>query len=86
MGCRERLLDPRRSVAEKSNSVDLVTETDVRCEQLVAARIRAAFPDHALIGEESAEGEGGARWKCGAAGKNFVFVGRVRIAVVSNVV
>ena len=39
--------------------VDLVTETDVRCEQLVAARIRAAFPEHALIGEESAEDAGG---------------------------
>jgi len=37
-------------------TVDLVTEADKGAEVLIAGRIRAAFPDHRLIGEEGARG------------------------------
>ncbi len=37
-------------------TVDLVTEADKGAEALIAGRIRAAFPDHRLIGEEGARG------------------------------
>jgi hypothetical protein len=32
--------------------VDLVTETDKKCEEIVFSSIREAFPDHKFIGEE----------------------------------
>merc|ERR1712224_984759 len=34
-------------------SVDLVTETDQRCEDLIIRLIKDHFPTHAIIGEES---------------------------------
>jgi len=37
--------------------VDLVTEADVRSERLITARLREAFPDHQITGEELGEGE-----------------------------
>jgi myo-inositol-1(or 4)-monophosphatase len=37
-------------------TVDLVTEADKGAEALIAARLRAAFPDHRLLGEEGARG------------------------------
>jgi len=37
----------------KSNSVDLVTEADVACEQLITRMIQEDFPNHRIIGEES---------------------------------
>ena len=36
--------------------VDLVTETDKRSEAAIVARIRKAFPDHAIVAEEGSEG------------------------------
>lgn len=36
----------------KRSGVDLVSEADTRSEQAIAAVIRAAFPDHAILGEE----------------------------------
>src|SRR5690606_6102235 len=36
---------------------DLVTEVDEAAERLILARLRAAFPDDAVLAEESAEGE-----------------------------
>jgi myo-inositol-1(or 4)-monophosphatase len=52
---------------EKKGRIDLVTEFDRRSEALLLARIRARFPDHAILAEES--GAGGAsharvRWVC----------------------
>jgi len=38
----------------KKNIVDLVTETDVKVEKMVYDAIKAAYPTHAFIGEESA--------------------------------
>jgi len=37
-------------------TVDLVTEADKGAEALIAERLRAAFPDHRLLGEEGARG------------------------------
>lgn len=36
----------------KKGAIDLVTEADRESEALIAARIRAAFPDHRLLAEE----------------------------------
>ncbi|KAJ3723585.1 hypothetical protein DFJ43DRAFT_1091668 [Lentinula guzmanii] len=41
------------NVDEKKNSVDLVTEYDVRVEELVKKEITATYPDFKFIGEES---------------------------------
>ena len=35
-----------------AGAVDLVTETDKKCEELVLGTIRKNFPDHNFIGEE----------------------------------
>jgi myo-inositol-1(or 4)-monophosphatase len=37
--------------------LDLVTEADKAAEQLIASRLRAAFPDHDLLGEEGSRSE-----------------------------
>lgn len=42
----------RGGAIQKKGVVDLVTETDLRVEALVRARLSEAFPDHDLIGEE----------------------------------
>ncbi|WFD29804.1 inositol-phosphate phosphatase [Malassezia sp. CBS 17886] len=38
---------------EKKNTADLVTETDQNTEKLVCEAIKAKYPDHKFIGEES---------------------------------
>ncbi|HVB98607.1 MAG TPA: inositol monophosphatase family protein [Candidatus Dormibacteraeota bacterium] len=46
--------------------VDLVTQADVRSERLITARLRAAFPDHRIVGEElgeTVEAEGASRYR-----------------------
>ena len=40
-------------------TVDLVTDADRRSEAMIAGRVRAAFPDHRLLGEEGARGAEG---------------------------
>jgi myo-inositol-1(or 4)-monophosphatase len=42
--------------ATKSSPVDLVTAADVAADALIGAAIRAAFPQHAIFSEESAQG------------------------------
>eukprot|EP00793_Prasinoderma_coloniale_P005671 PRCOL_00004145-RA len=37
---------------EHKGDVDLVTETDKACEELILGRLRAEFPSHCFIGEE----------------------------------
>ncbi len=44
----------------RKGPVDLVTEYDLRSEELVRARLERAFPDHAVVGEESAQAGAGA--------------------------
>lgn len=41
-------------VRSKSSAIDLVTQVDVQCEQLINQILRTAFPGHTMIGEESA--------------------------------
>jgi len=51
-GSKEILSSPQ-GVNEKKNSVDLVTEWDLRVERLVQDDIRAKYPEFKFIGEES---------------------------------
>lgn len=51
---RERLTQPRD--VQFKGTVDLVTDADRASEALIAGRIREAFPDHRLLGEEGARG------------------------------
>ncbi|TRM61669.1 hypothetical protein BD626DRAFT_405691, partial [Schizophyllum amplum] len=44
---------PASDISEKKNSVDLVTEYDVRVEELVKKEIAAKYPDFDFLGEES---------------------------------
>lgn len=47
-----------KEIETKSSAVDFVTQYDVAAEQLIARRLRVAFPDHGLVGEEgTAEGD-----------------------------
>jgi inositol-phosphate phosphatase/L-galactose 1-phosphate phosphatase len=46
----------------KSAHTDLVTETDQRCEEMIVAILREAFPSHEIIGEEDV-GAGGAGYE-----------------------
>ncbi|MDQ3809829.1 MAG: inositol monophosphatase [Chloroflexota bacterium] len=60
---RERI-DSIGEIRHKS-AVDIVTDVDVQSEQLVCSRLRQAFPDHAIIGEEGGArlgGESSTRW------------------------
>lgn len=46
------------------SGVDLVTEADRTSEKLIVERLRSAFPDHGIVGEEGARtaGAGNYRW------------------------
>lgn len=55
---RQAASEPQR--VEHKGAVDLVTETDRAVEALITERLRAAFPDHVVVGEE-ASAAGGAR-------------------------
>jgi myo-inositol-1(or 4)-monophosphatase len=60
---RRELLGARR-VAYKDGPTNLVTEMDARAEALILERLRAAFPDDAVLGEEGGASSGGSgrRW------------------------
>ena len=48
---------------DRKGAVDLVTEYDVRCEEVLLEGIRGAYPDDAVLAEESgASGSGEVRW------------------------
>jgi myo-inositol-1(or 4)-monophosphatase len=64
---RERLTQPRD--VQFKGTVDLVTDADRASEALIANRIREAFPDHRLIGEEGARGADGSDEPRAAAGE-----------------
>jgi myo-inositol-1(or 4)-monophosphatase len=59
---RSRFGNVRRVDAKGPN--DLVTDADIASESEIIATIRASFPDHAIIAEESGrrEGNSGYRW------------------------
>ncbi len=56
----------RRLEISKKGDIDLVTEADLACEELIVERIRSHFPKHAILAEESGEtvvADGADRWK-----------------------
>lgn len=54
---RDAFYKPSRAEAyDRKSAIDPVTETDRAVERMVFARIRSTYPDHMLIGEESAAG------------------------------
>ena len=44
------------TISSKSAAIDLVTEVDQACEELIVAAIRHAFPDDAILAEEGGIG------------------------------
>jgi myo-inositol-1(or 4)-monophosphatase len=61
---RERAARGVTVAATKSSEVDVVTEADRACEQLVRTLLREARPDDGFFGEEQSEepGTSGVRW------------------------
>lgn len=49
-----------RERATKSSAIDLVTEFDHQAEALIMGRLRGAFPDHLVLGEEGTRDEAAA--------------------------
>lgn len=49
-------------INSKSSSVDMVTEVDKRCEQLIRRRILENFPDHCILGEEEGTSGENSTW------------------------
>lgn len=45
-----------RTFKIKTNSADLVTETDIMCQELIVGTLKQEFPEYKIVGEESAEG------------------------------
>jgi myo-inositol-1(or 4)-monophosphatase len=60
---REEIGGPRR-IGHKRSVIDLVTEMDQRSEAFIVERLREAFPDHAVLAEESGatDGRSDYRW------------------------
>ena len=56
---RQAASEPQR--VEHKGAIDLVTETDRAVEALITERLRAAFPDHVVVGEEASAAGGATR-------------------------
>jgi myo-inositol-1(or 4)-monophosphatase len=50
------------TVHEKGKNGDLVTELDLAAERQILARLRKAFPEHAILAEEGGEERGRGQW------------------------
>jgi len=59
---REELGGTRR-IRHKRSVIDLVTEMDQRAEALIVARLLGAFPDHAVLAEESGATDGRSEYR-----------------------
>jgi myo-inositol-1(or 4)-monophosphatase len=59
---REELGGTRR-IQHKRSVIDLVTEMDQRSEAFIVERLRAAFPDHAILAEESGATDGRSQYR-----------------------
>ena len=57
-------LSGSRRIAYKGSPTNLVTEMDVRAEELIVGRLAMAFPDDAVLAEErgASKGRSGRRW------------------------
>jgi myo-inositol-1(or 4)-monophosphatase len=53
-----RLLFGKITQIDKKGRIDLVTEADTESEKIIIKTIRAAFPDHAILAEESGMNDG----------------------------
>ena len=53
----------RRVAVEYKGDVDLVTEADRASEAFILERLRAYFPDHAIVAEESGSHGGASRYR-----------------------
>ena len=55
-------------VAFKGQTINLVTEMDVRAEELIVGRLASAFPDDTILAEErgASAGRSGRRWIVGS--------------------
>jgi myo-inositol-1(or 4)-monophosphatase len=60
----ERLAEGDLEITAKSTPTDLVSEADVATERMIRARLEAARPDDAILGEEGDDrsGTSGLRW------------------------
>lgn len=56
---QESFSSDNKRIQQKSTHVDLVTETDKKCEQVIHSMLLQQFPSHKFIGEEQASAEGG---------------------------
>jgi myo-inositol-1(or 4)-monophosphatase len=52
-----------RRIRHKRSVIDLVTEMDQRAEALIVARLLGAFPDHAVLAEESGATDGRSEYR-----------------------
>lgn len=78
-------LDPA-ALGRKTSVRDLVTQADVASERLVVARLRAAFPGHAIEAEEEvadARAAEGPRWFLDPLDGTVNFVHRIPVFAVS---
>ncbi len=78
-------LDPA-ALGRKTSVRDLVTQADVASERLVVARLRAAFPAHAIEAEEEVRDAGeveGPRWFLDPLDGTVNFVHRIPVFAVS---
>lgn len=56
---RDSFDSDNKRIQQKSTHVDLVTETDKKCEQVIHQMLVQHFPSHQFIGEEQASANGG---------------------------
>ncbi len=69
---------------EKKSELSLVTQIDKKCEKIIVQTIRQAFPDHALLTEESPPMAGkGSRWIIDPLDGTTNFAHSYPVAVVS---
>lgn len=47
----------------KTTVADVVTEVDQECEQFLMREIRAAYPSHSILGEETGDHRGDSEWQ-----------------------
>jgi myo-inositol-1(or 4)-monophosphatase len=52
-----------RHIQHKRSVIDLVTEMDQRAEAFIMGRLRGAFPDHAVLAEESGATDGRSEYR-----------------------
>ncbi|MCE2391576.1 MAG: inositol monophosphatase [Proteobacteria bacterium] len=62
-GLQRRRFDEPRTIETKSSPIDLVTDVDRACDELIRKRILARFPEDGLLTEEQTEHPGRSDWR-----------------------